>query len=245
MRVSVLAVFLLSVWAASASAAQVQLRSAPCQEAHCAGTELGFEVTDVDGVADDLTLRFENGALVVRGTPAPSPRSGCTVPGPGEVRCAVPAGVRLQYRQVELGDGDDRLTVTGVGPLVVKAGSGDDVLQADPASEVSWFGGPGADRSSGPLVRVSYSDHTDPVSVTYDGEPNDGAAGEGDEVGSVGTGASGGDGSDYGPPFTLDLGAPLQSSPAGGAGAVTGIEAVQVGAGGAVGRLLGGPAGGR
>lgn len=159
-------------------------------------------VTDRDGVPDDLALRLEDGALVLTGSPVPVAGTGCTVSRPGEVRCA-----GASRAEVDLGTGDDRLTVgalattypSGIvaGPsLRVHAGPGADQLVTQASSRIQWSGGPGADVASGDATVTSdYQERTAPVSVTYDGVANDGEAGEGDDVGVRGN-ATGGSGND-------------------------------------------------
>jgi Ca2+-binding RTX toxin-like protein len=96
----------------------------------------------------------------------------------------------------------------------VDAGAGDDeVVVAGPPS--SLLGGSGADRLDARLApgsNVSYTDHTEAVTVRLNELPDDGAAGEGDNVlGSLG-GMQGGSGDD-----TLEAG-PESTSLVGGAG---------------------------
>ena len=78
---------------------------------------------------------------------------------------------------------------------IINAGDGDDTLYGGPGADI-LNGGPGADA-------VSYGG-TAPVTVTIDGAANDGAAGEGDDVGPDVEDIYGGDGPDH---LTGDKGA--------------------------------------
>ena len=81
-------------------------------------------------------------------------------------------------------NGDDELRASG-GPVnvtLVGAG-GDDVLAGGPGND-ELIGGAGADTLSGGIGedRADYLDHQGPVTVTLDGQRNDGSAGEDDWV---------------------------------------------------------------
>jgi Ca2+-binding RTX toxin-like protein len=109
--------------------------------------------------------------------------------GPGNDTLHGDAGDDLVYGY----EGDDRLLggdgndlIAGMdGADVLDGGNGDDGLEAIPIGSLgdkqlgpdSYTGGPGTDR-------LSYFWISDPVSVTFDGQANDGRAGEGDSVAS-------------------------------------------------------------
>lgn len=103
------------------------------------------------------------------------------------------------------GSGDDSLT----GPMfslqaALDGGKGDDVLTGGAGSNI-LTGGAGSDRMKGLLRpcptaqcldRVSYEGTSLRVRVTMDGKPNDGASGEGDNVGVDVEAVEGGNGND-------------------------------------------------
>jgi hypothetical protein len=113
----------------------------------------------------------------------------CGVSGP-TVRCNPPRGDALiRDAYMELGDADDEAVDHGW-QRRIDAGPGDDNLAVgDDFTHTAWIGGPGADRfdTGNAGVNVSYTGRPAPVSVTLDGQANDGAAGERDNV----TGAPG------------------------------------------------------
>src|SRR3954451_9344421 len=99
----------------------------------------------------------------------------------------------IDATRIDLGDGDDRLLRLAAGGAIIDGGTGNDVIDADPAGSATINGGAGDDRLYGRSVTadggpgadvmigsgtVSYHDRTAPVTVTLDGEPNDGEAGE-------------------------------------------------------------------
>jgi Ca2+-binding RTX toxin-like protein len=134
--------------------------------------------------------------------------------GGGEVVCAglkSPATVNLD---ITLSDGDDRLTVlgpyassfihgsdgsddisAGAGADSILGGSGDDRLDGG-AGDDRLIGGPGADAlHGGPGTdTAAFDDHLQAVSVTIDDRADDGAAGEGDDVGTDVENVAGGQG---------------------------------------------------
>jgi RTX calcium-binding nonapeptide repeat (4 copies) len=86
---------------------------------------------------------------------------------------------------VDLGEGDDRGEVSGTlhggaGNDVLRGGAGNDVLDGGPGNDL-MIGGPGADdmRGGSGIDTASFEDKTasQPVTVTLDGQPNDGQSG--------------------------------------------------------------------
>jgi Ca2+-binding RTX toxin-like protein len=86
---------------------------------------------------------------------------------------------------VDLGEGDDRGEVSGTlhggaGNDVLRGGPGDDHLDGGPGNDL-LIGGPGADdmRGGSGIDTASFEDKTanQPVTVTLDGQPNDGQTG--------------------------------------------------------------------
>jgi Ca2+-binding RTX toxin-like protein len=87
------------------------------------------------------------------------------------------------------GDGDDTLHGSDVVPIgadsadKLNGGPGEDVLLGGPGDD-ELIGGAGADAISGEDGNdtVSYEGRTTPIAVSFDGQPNDGAPGERDNV---------------------------------------------------------------
>ena len=102
------------------------------------------------------------------------------------------AEIATQTREeIDAGSGDDALILHG-GSGFASLGSGRDTAVADAGS---WGvdGGPGPDATgaSGTAeVEASYGSAPGPVSVSLDGQANDGTAGEGDDVGAGVAGSS-------------------------------------------------------
>jgi Ca2+-binding RTX toxin-like protein len=96
------------------------------------------------------------------------------------------------HDQLAGGIGNDRLT-GGAGNDAVRGGDGDDELDYSPLYAFDgtdvFEGGTGDDK-------VGYFGRTGPVSVTLDGQPNDGQAGEGDNIGADVEEVDGGDAAD-------------------------------------------------
>ena len=100
----------------------------------------------------------------------------CPTPNPGEILLA-------------LGDENDWANTSALpdGQAVrLEGGDGEDTLDSGANRKAVQDGGPGADSLSGEGATVDYSARTDPLTVTtWDGLPNDGEAGEGDNVDRV------------------------------------------------------------
>jgi RTX calcium-binding nonapeptide repeat (4 copies) len=104
---------------------------------------------------------------------------------------------RFDAVDVSLGDGDDSLTSAFSG--TVNGGPGDDQIHTGGGFS-TMSGGPGADlldATGSERAAVTYADHTDGVTVRLDGVPDDGAAGEADNVMGPVTGITGGSGNDH------------------------------------------------
>jgi hypothetical protein len=113
------------------------------------------------------------------------------------VTCAPgPGGALAPQAVVELGDGDDRLTVTDL-MVYVQDGPGDDVIEVPRGT---FYAGTGADvmRVTNPAAasEVTYAARAAGVSVTEDGVANDGEVGEHDDVGDGIQSVRGGSGDD-------------------------------------------------
>jgi hypothetical protein len=175
------------------------------------------------GERNDLTIGWDgdpstpaDAAVVVTDAGAPlHPGAGCAPAADGAIACPLPSWAWLTA-QVDLGNGDDRMTVTG--PMTVHAdgGPGADRLDAAQAASAQLSGGDGADvlmggYSSNTLTggpgpdaisggagfdTVSYADHTTGVAVRLGGSTDDGAPGEGDSIARDVERAIGGAGND-------------------------------------------------
>lgn len=144
---------------------------------------------------------------------------GCFADPVGSVTCPLPPARPghlwvVLNTQVTLGDGADTADLSG--PYDVDAGAGDDTVAvhaggasvalgdgADSAfadgGEMGADGGPGPDTfnaSAAGAMEVSYDTSPAPVSVTLDGQANDGGIGEGDDVRAGVTGITGSHGPD-------------------------------------------------
>ncbi|HEX8054000.1 MAG TPA: hypothetical protein VF517_13500, partial [Thermoleophilaceae bacterium] len=135
------------------------------------------------------------GGVRVEDTGAPlAPGENCRSDGPNAVVCVAEQGY-FDSAAFDLGDGDDHLTL-GLLEATVNAGPGDDQVISRQV-KVDVDGGPGADLLQGLTnSRLSYADRTGAVTVIQDGLPNDGEAGEGDNVGPGFTHLTGGAGDD-------------------------------------------------
>ena len=131
----------------------------------------------IDAVPIPRTTTFRDaGAAIAAG-------AGCTARPDGSVACTNGSGF-APLADVDLGDGDDVVAVHG-GSVHALLGAGADRASAD-AGSLQVEGGPGPDAMSaapGSDVTVYYFDHVVGVRVTLDGRANDGAPGEGDDVG--------------------------------------------------------------
>jgi hypothetical protein len=123
--------------------------------------------------------------------------AGCSPAAGGAISCAVSGTPTVS---IDLGDGDDAVRVANDRPMRVEVsgGPGNDTISGDHvlppfAVAMTMDGGPGNDTffpGLGPDVMaggegdddVSYTFATAPVSVSLNGQPDDGPAGEGDNV---------------------------------------------------------------
>ena len=178
--------------------------AAPASAADVTYNAEGMVITGAPGESSRLTVTFDP-----YGTRTVHDDAGGLRPGIGcigtfhDVTCGglLTPACRPCTARIDLGDGDDTLTLAGTsekGPFLVSAGPGDDdvhilsdtnalvdggpgrdTLRADTYSEL--FGGPGPDVIGGKAT-ASYAALASGVTVTLDGVANDGAPGEGDNV---------------------------------------------------------------
>ena len=205
-----LAVVALALFAPSASAATIEIEEIFCGCDGSSGDEdtKGLIVTAAPGELNRISVRVEPGRVVIEDLGAPLTGS-CDPASPGRRICR---GSFTSIR-VDLGDGDDQIDLRDLGGSVDGGPGDDDIVVAGPPFQL--LGGAGADLLDARLApgsAISYIDHTTDVTVRLNGLPDDGAAGEGDNVlGSLGS-IQGGSGND-----TLESGADAASL-AGGAG---------------------------
>ena len=210
MRAIGLAILALALFAPSASAAVIEVEDHFCG---CDGSSGDVDthyvvVRAAPGELNAISVQKEPGAVVIEDSGAPLTGS-CEPAGPGRRICRGP------YDDIvlELGDGDDEVSLRGLGGSVDAGPGDDDIVVAGPPSQLR--GGPGADLLDARLApgsAISYRDHTAGVTVRLNGLADDGSPGEGDNVlGSLGS-IEGGSGDD-----TLESGAD-SASLAGGAG---------------------------
>ena len=160
------------------------------------------------GEANKLSFEgMADGGWLIRDAVPLAPGAGCVATDqPTAVRCVTPARnsvsldlgdlddqvlsvLHASYGAVRAGDGNDVVDASLGNGLSIDGGAGDDTLiRGQPAR-----GGPGADTIIGGVA--SYAERTAPVVVTLGDGPNDGEPGERDDV-SAGSYALGGWGAD-------------------------------------------------
>jgi Ca2+-binding RTX toxin-like protein len=159
---------------------------------------LAIDTVTVTGDAEINTLVISDSAtqvFVEDTTQGATPGAGCEADDdpnfPGRVRCAKPVG-GIAMIVANLAANNDTLATTGLGePLTVSGGDGDDNLEGGSLADElngdagadTLDGGGAADLLVGGLdIDTADYDGTPDRNVTLDGNPNDGAAGEGDNV---------------------------------------------------------------
>jgi Ca2+-binding RTX toxin-like protein len=177
-------------------AATVQLENdGPGEHGTVDGYILGFQAAP--GESNSVTITTGPGGILVRDTGAPLAAGAFCLPAVDGVTCAPgPGGALVPSAVVDLGDGDDRLTVLGLS-IDVQDGPGDDVIEVPSGT---FYAGTGADTmritDSAAASEVTYATRTAGVSVTEDGVANDGEPGDHDDVGYGIQSVKGGSGDD-------------------------------------------------
>jgi RTX calcium-binding nonapeptide repeat (4 copies) len=141
---------------------------------------------------NEITLRTRPRGTLVEDRGAPV--SGCRASRHGDRFCPG----YFEAVEVSLGDGDDRLEVSGQSMGTIDDGPGDDVAIVDSGLFV-FEPGQGRDRLeaiSHASATVSYAHRVEGVSVRVNELPDDGVMGEGDDVRGKITGLGGGSGDD-------------------------------------------------
>jgi hypothetical protein len=167
---ALLAIVVLA-WAAPGASAATVSTVGVVKYAAAPGEANRLEVSGAPGGA----LAFRDAGATI----APGP--GCAEASPGAVTCTA-SGIAAV--EIDLGDGDDVLAIHA-GNVTATLGPGDDRATAD-GGGLLVHGGPGADVFAARRdvrVEVAYLDHVVGVRVTLDGRADDGAPGEGDDVG--------------------------------------------------------------
>lgn len=146
-----------------------------------------FSLVTAPGETNRITIEGGDPGTGIRVTDAGAPLTAgenCRPDGSGvlcSVASAVPALLPMPP-EIDLGDGDDELTVAGMNIAVVRGGTGDDRISSSNVIG-TVDGGPGADRLRAPHGGVTYAGREAGVTVTPDGVANDGEPGEGDDIG--------------------------------------------------------------
>jgi Ca2+-binding RTX toxin-like protein len=112
--------------------------------------------------------------------------AGCSSAGAHEAFCPTPNAGKILLTLDDEGDWANTSALPDGQAVRLEGGDGEDVLDSGANRNAVQDGGPGADSLSGEGATVDYSARTDPLTVTtWDGLPNDGEAGEGDNVDRV------------------------------------------------------------
>lgn len=172
--------------AGEARAASVSLVFTAELDPHAVAYALSFQAAP--GEANGLSVsQTGDAAWSLRDTGAAiAPGANCAATPDGAVTCTVPARdffFALVTLRVDVGDGDDTVALHA-GHGSVSLGAGRDSAVAD-AGTWGIDGGPGPDAidAAGGEAEAQYGDAPGPLAVSLDGQPNDGTAGEGDNVG--------------------------------------------------------------
>jgi hypothetical protein len=195
---------------ADAHAASVSLVDTGPIDPGIEGYALSFQAAP--GEANRLTMSqsAEGFSWTFRDAGAPVvPGVNCAAAPDATVTCAVVPAPTLYYSayvtaRVDLGDSDDTAEIATQSREEIDAGSGDDALILHAGSGIASLGpgrdtaaadagvwgvdggaGPDVTGASGAAeVEAQYGTSPGPVSVSLDGQANDGTAGEGDDVGT-------------------------------------------------------------
>ena len=194
MRAIGLALVALALSASPAHAAVLEIRDNFCGCDGSSGDEdtRTLIVRAAPGEVNRMSVRQMPRGVLVEDSGAPL-TGACRPSGSGGRFCAG----AFSDSEIELGDGDDTLSVDGLGSAV-SAGDGADSVLVTGSFHV-FRGGAGADRlETGPeaSVMVSYSDHAEGVTVRLNGLADDGAPGEGDQILGAISSIQGGAGND-------------------------------------------------
>lgn len=140
-------------------------------------------ITAGPGASNLVTVSGSSGSITVddSGTTLLA-GSGCSAVNANQVSCSAAA----TSIRAELGDMNDSFTNNTALAAEAASGAGDDTFNGGSGDEV-FDGGPGADvfNGGGGIDTANYDDRKDALSLTLDGNPNDGAAGEGDSITST------------------------------------------------------------
>ena len=166
---------------------------------HGSGPVDHYRLELVTGSGENNRITIDGGSptrIRVVDTGAPLSAGENCRPDADAVVCSVDSAVypALLPTKLDLGDGNDELTVTGMS-TTVSGGPGDDRISS-PNDALVVDGGPGADVMRARGGTVMYNHRTVGVHVSPDGVANDGEPGEGDDVGPTFDWVFGGSGDD-------------------------------------------------
>jgi Ca2+-binding RTX toxin-like protein len=167
----------------SASAATVQKSGVAIS--YVAGAGETNSVT-ISLAGDRYTITDQTGVTIVDG-------GGCQAGG-SSASCPAAGVTRLD---VQLGDQNDSAKILAATSSSLEGGDGNDTLSGGDGG-ARLVGGPGADTLTGGagLDIADYSDRSNPLTITLDGQPGDGEAGENDNDASDIEIVNGGSGDD-------------------------------------------------
>jgi hypothetical protein len=137
----------------------------------------------LDPTGDYAVTIEDRGAIITTTTPVGTGGTGCAPAGLHRAVCHYRRN-SIHSADFKLGDRNDTFTPRGVAEdFGISGGAGDDRLSGGTAGN-GFDPGTGTDQViGGPnFDYVSYTDHTTPVSITVDGQANDGGAGENDSL---------------------------------------------------------------
>src|SRR3954468_15276891 len=140
----------------------------------------------LDPTGDFAATIEDRGAIITTTTPIGASGTGCALARLHRAVCHY-RNNSIHSAAFQLGAGNDTFTPHGVAEdFSLVGGAGDDRLTGGTGSNY-FEPGTGTDRViGGPGVDyVSYEDHSTPVSITVDGQANDGSAGENDSLTAV------------------------------------------------------------
>lgn len=196
--------------AAGASEVALEFLSSPDPRSGQPFSTFGLSYRADPGEANDVTV-VRNGATVDVKDAGATIRAGenC-MPVTGGVQCRATADpVNITASTIDLGDLADKLDLGGVLGGNVRGGPGNDTITAggyvtgDAGDDILTVGrytfvdgGPGADRITGTDSELRYEGRTAGLRVSFDETPNDGEAGEGDDIRGTFVSIHGGGGDD-------------------------------------------------
>jgi Ca2+-binding RTX toxin-like protein len=149
----------------------------------------GQELNDVTiALSGDAYTVTEQGSSPGPGGIAVKDGGGCSLTTQGNTTTATCPAAGTTQLNVDTGDRNDSVKIQAPTPAQILGGDGDDFLRGGSVGD-SLSGGNGTDTAD-------YSDRSSPLTITLDGKPGDGSAGENDNVQSDVEVVNGGSGAD-------------------------------------------------